>query len=116
MKLEELRKEVEKSKLPSGAKWWKGRKEFALYIIDYLCSPELEVTKGTLEKLLLNGAQNWKEYSEGGLPYCYDEDIANALYPPTEARRMLKKDYYDWIDIQAHALYQAFLLCARYCN
>lgn len=115
MKLEELKKQVEASKLPTNAKWWKGRKQFALYIIDYLCSPEFEVTRSTLEKVLLNGCDDWRQYSEGGLPYCYDEDIANALYPPSEAKKMLKGNY-DWINIQAQALRQAFLLCARYCK
>lgn len=116
MKLKDLRKKVEESKLKTSAKWWKGRKEFALYLIDYLCSPDLEVSSDTIEKILLNGADNWQAYSEGGLPYCYDEDIATALYPPSEVKRMLKSNSYDWIEIQGRALHQAFLLCKRYCK
>ncbi len=112
MKLKELREKVEKRKLPTTAKRYKGRKEFALYLIDYLCSPELEVSSENLEKVLLNGAENWKEYSEGGLPYAYDEDIANALYPPGQAKKMLKGDY-NWLKIQEDALRCAFELCMR---
>lgn len=116
MKLKDLRKKVEESKLKTSAKWWKGRKEFALYIIDYINSPELDVSKDNLRKVLLNGSDNWKAYSEGGQPYAYEEDIANALYSPSEAKKMLKKDCYDWLEIQERALIQAFLLCERYCK
>lgn len=66
----------------------------------------------TFEKMLLNGAESWKEYSWGGCSLIYDEDIARRTCSPSE----LKKTKYgqnrpnkseEWLDTQARALYQA---------
>lgn len=68
-----------------------------------------------LEKILLNGADNWSHYSWSGCSLCYNEDIARTLCTPSELKRT---DYgrrrpnarEEWLDTQARALYQASLL------
>lgn len=67
-----------------------------------------------LKKILLNGADNWHDYSYGGNAYIYDEDIAGALCTPYEYRKTkggTKQPNKDetWLDVQARALYQAWL-------
>lgn len=61
---------------------------------------------------MLNGAQDWGQYSWGGSALIYDGDIAEHLCCPSE----LKKNRHgerrpnsreEWLDVQARALYQA---------
>lgn len=65
-----------------------------------------------LEKQLLNGAEDWREYSWGGCSLIYDYDIAERLSNPTElkatknGKRKPNKNE-EWLDTQARALYQA---------
>lgn len=100
--------------------WAKGVKAYAFELLENLeegldggwyyeediMSPKL------LRKMLLNGAENWKQFSWGGSSLIYDCDIAERLCTPSE----LKKTRYgerkpnhseDWLDVQARALYQA---------
>lgn len=65
-----------------------------------------------LEQWLLNGAQDWKQYSLGGSSLIYDCDIAERTCNPTELKRTHggEKDpnhWETWLDVQARALYQA---------
>lgn len=65
-----------------------------------------------LEKLLLNGAENWKEYSYGGSAEICDTVIAIKLCTKSELKRTqwgLKRPNKreNWLDVQARALYQA---------
>ena len=67
-----------------------------------------------LKKLLLNGAKNWKEYSYGGCALCYDWEIAKTLCTPSELKKkkggqLPPNSHETWLDVQARALYQAFL-------
>lgn len=64
------------------------------------------------EKILLNGARSWHEYSWGGCALVSDMDIAKHYCTPSELkktreglRRPNKKDA--WLDVQARALGQA---------
>lgn len=64
------------------------------------------------EKHLLNGACDWKEYSEGGCSLIYDEDICHRLCTPSEIKRkrggeLPPNSHETWLDVQARALYQA---------
>ena len=80
-------------------------------VIEY--GHEIPGTKEELEKMALNGAKNWKEYSYGGCALIYDSDIASRLCTPSELK---KKRYGDcspnrdenWLDVQTRALRQAF--------
>lgn len=106
MKKNNLMEKIENVKTRSA--WSKGVKEYALMIVE--SAEDLD----TIDKAkdLLNGAENWKQYSEGGCALAYDGDIAETLCTPS----MLRKTAYGqkapnsrerWIDVQTHALYQA---------
>lgn len=65
-----------------------------------------------LEKALLNGACDWKQYSYGGCALCSDYQIAKHYCNATELKltdngnkEPNKKE--SWLDVQARALYQA---------
>ncbi len=69
----------------------------------------------TLEEVLLNGAENWRQYSWGGCSLIYDSDIAGALCTPSELKRtrngeLPPNSQEEWLDVQARALYQAYRL------
>lgn len=101
--------------------WAKGVAEYALGLIEELetnihdgyVSASVFANVAELEKAMLNGAKNWKQYSESGCAFCYDHQIAKRLCAPWELR---KTDYgrkdpnprESWIDVQSRALYQAF--------
>lgn len=116
MTIENIRNEVEATKAASA--WARGVKLYALEIID---SFPYNVEYGSVESLkadMLNGARDWKQYSEGGCTLIYNEDIANRLCTPSELKKTdngMKRPNAreDWIDVQARALYQAWLLISR---
>ncbi|MBS6475108.1 MAG: hypothetical protein KH354_03900 [Clostridiales bacterium] len=61
---------------------------------------------------LLNGAQDWNQYSWGGSSLIYDFDIAERLCTPSELKRkkggeLNPNSREHWLDTQARALYQA---------
>ena len=86
-----------------------------LYAFDILDNMEDgEVT----EKNLLNGAENWKQYSYGGCALIYDKDICKRLCTPTEIKRkrmgkLPPNKNENWLDTQARALYQAVRLIIK---
>lgn len=106
--------------------WDRGVKNYAMQLIDNLpddyClifdnQAELEKNIKILEKLLLNGAKNWHEYSNGGscAAYIYNWDIAAALCTPSEYRKTKGGEKEPnaretWLDVQARALFQAEIL------
>lgn len=68
--------------------------------------------------VLLNGAKDWRDYSNGGCALVYDEDIAERLCTPAQLRdfqagvpRMLRRD---WLELQARALYHAWFILRRH--
>ena len=96
---------------PARSAWSKGVKNFALVLVEG-CEGEI-----TLENLL-NGACDWKQYSEGGCYLVYNEDIAKALCTPSELKRTdngrLNPNSRDtWIDVQSRALFQAWHMIRR---
>lgn len=102
--LENLKKEINNVK--ARGCWSKGVKTYALEIVE-----DLEQFP-TSEKQLLNGAQNWKEYSWGGCSLIYNCDICERLCMPHEKKSkkngLLKPNTReDWLDVQARALRQA---------
>ena len=93
--------------------WNRGVMRYALELIN-----SIEVGEEITEKNLLNGAENWKEYSYGGCSLIYDVDICRRLCSPSEIkktkdgeRRPNKQE--NWIDVQARALYQAARLIMK---
>lgn len=70
------------------------------------------------EARLLNGAVNWKEYSESGCSLITDEEICKRLSAPWEIKRkrggeLPPKRHETWLDVQAQALHQAAMLILR---
>ena len=68
-----------------------------------------------VERALLNGADNWKQYSYGGCALIYDVDIAARLCNKSELKktdngRKAPNNRETWLDVQARALFQAAAL------
>ena len=98
--------------VPSSA-WREGVKAYALELAE---KAEVELTRDNALTELLNGADNWSEYSWGGCSYVYNGDIAERLCTPSElkvfeagkANKPNAKE--EWLDVQARALSQAYQL------
>ena len=61
---------------------------------------------------MLNGAQDWNQYSWGGCSLIYESDIAERLCCPSELKRTRNGERRpnsreEWLDTQARALFQA---------
>lgn len=112
----EIRTAIENEKARSA--WDKGKKIYALELIDSL--PQ-NVDYGSVESLkgdMLNGADNWKQYSEGGCSLIYDGDIAERLCSPSELKKTKNGERNpnsreNWIEVQARALFQASRMICR---
>ena len=117
-KIEKITEAVKAEKTRSA--WKTGVKAYALEILEemkfnaehgYVDEDEFSNSR-MLEKALLNGAQNWKEYSWGGCALIYDGDIAERLCNRTELKRTRNgqrkpNSREEWLDTQARALSQA---------
>jgi len=94
--------------------WSKGVNLYAYELIESTeVSEDFQFTgsKSDIE-MLLNGAKDWKQYSEGGCALIYSGDIAERLCTPSELKKTNngQKDpnkNENWIDCQARALSQA---------
>ena len=67
---------------------------------------------------MLNGAQDWNQYSWGGSSLIYDGDIAERLCTPSELKKTRHGErrpnsQEEWLDTQARALTQACNRVAR---
>lgn len=104
--------------------WDKGVKMYALELLENY-SEMLDYAKETgdyaprfLESVLLNGANDWLAYSEGGLSLVYDKDIAERLCSPSELKRKTSRNGgalkpsqdETWLQAQGRALAQAWRL------
>ena len=95
--------------------WANGVKCYAFDLLnqfDEFCSYDENAPEFS-EKTLLNGAENWLQYAEGGCGLCYNESIAERLCNPTELKRTQggKKQPNSretWLQVEARALYQAW--------
>lgn len=113
--IEELTTDLEK--LPARSAWSKGVKEYTDDFISGLRSDHMGETIDannfkTWEKLLLNGASDWSQYSYGACSLVYNQDIAKRLCTPSELKRsrngeLEPNSQENWLDVQAKALYQA---------
>ena len=89
------------------------------YAIDMLEGLEVEeLFPRTVEKVLLNGAPTWHDYSWGGCALIYDADIAERLCCLSELRRTRGGERRpnaaeEWLDAQARACFQACMRIKR---
>ncbi|MDD3138918.1 MAG: hypothetical protein PHX08_08105 [Lachnospiraceae bacterium] len=111
MDIKELRNAIENEKVRSA--WGRGKKEYALELIE-----EIETVQEVSKERLLNGADNWNQFSYGGCSLIYDFDIAERLCNPSELKkckggenRPNKSE--EWLDVQARALNQACAMVLR---
>ncbi len=70
------------------------------------------MTYKQIAAILLNGADDWYQYSRGGCALVCDCDIAERLCTPSELKRNRHGDRNpngreSWLDVQARALQQA---------
>lgn len=100
--------------------WDKGVKLYALELIDqleeaiddgYFYEDDLAASR-VLLRGLLNGAEDWSQYSCGGCSLIYDSQIAERLCTPSEFVRtrggeLRPNSCEEWLDVQARALSQA---------
>ena len=110
--------------MPCGRPAWdKGVKELAIFIAENMVGWEytdIEVNSTKeLEKVYLNGAANWYEYTRGGCLLIYNDEIAECLCSPAEYRRLEAKNFPDpnpretWMDVQCRAAWQAWQMIAH---
>lgn len=97
--------------------WERGVVAYAESMLDEL-EPTEELWPRTVEKVLLNGAPSWHDYSWGGCALIYDRDIARRLCSPSELRRCRDgarrpNSREEWLDTQARACFQAAQLVRR---
>ena len=115
MKTNELYSKIEKVNARSA--WGKGVKWYALYLIEQLEDyTKVVPNRAEIESVLLNGADDWEQFSYGGCALIYDQGIAETLCSPSELKKVTRKDgtlrdkansRETWLDVQARALYQA---------
>lgn len=99
--------------------WDKGVRLYALEMVDSLeeraqYDGENPTTVKECKRWALNGAMDWQQYSEGGCSLIYNKQIAERLCTVSELKKTDngRKDpngRESWIDVQARALYQAWI-------
>ncbi len=99
----------------SGAAWDRGVIQYARELVE---GAEIPLTLATLRAALLNGAENWDQYSQGGCALIWNADIADRLCTPSELKRKRGGELQPsrretWLDCQARALQQAESLIRR---
>lgn len=97
--------------------WGRGVMVYAAELVDEL--RELAEYEGRnpepgkeCREWMLNGAQDWEQYSCGGSSLIYNSDIAERLCCPSELKKTRggerrPNNREEWLDTQARALYQA---------
>lgn len=110
-KIEEM---IENCQKQAKSAWNKGVCDYCFDLIQDLKECEIKnIGIDGLEKVLLNGANNWSNYSWNGCSLIYNFDIAKRLCTPSEFRRKKEGELKpnkneEWLDTQARALYQAY--------
>lgn len=118
--IEEIKKAIAEENATERSAWGRGVGVYALELVDDLQEwqawnngAEIPTDRKELEKALLNGAENWARFSDGGCSLVYDGDIAERLCTPSELKRTRNGERNpngreNWIECQARALCQAF--------
>lgn len=112
MDIKQLENEIEKETARSA--WNKGVKNYCFEIIDnikdsyYYHGEDLKSFDfKSLQKLALNGADTWLQYSWSGCSLVYNSDILTALFSPSIVKKYENKDTIrglHLLDYQARAL------------
>lgn len=106
--------EEELKQLKARSAFKKGARNIALELVDSYretcrhCEIYGKPIPELSQETLLNGADNWQEYCEGGCALIYDEDIARALATPSELARtrdgeLPPRGFNTWMSMQVHA-------------
>lgn len=111
----EIKKNLEERKDRSA--WSKGVTKYASDLLESLAevidyTGEIPETFSQFYKAVLNGAENWSEYSWGGSSLILDSSIAERLCTPSELKKTRNGERRpnsreEWLDTQARALSQA---------
>jgi hypothetical protein len=124
MTINELKQAIANEK-PRSA-WGRGVKEYAEGLAEdleeaiwygYYAEDKLTDLEALKERMI-NGADNWSQYSWGGCSFIYDSDIAERLCSPSELKKVKGGDRRpnsreEWLDVQARALSQAANMIVR---
>ena len=91
--------------------WTKAVKQDALDLLENVVDNNID-NINLLKKALLNGADNWYQYSHCGFALCYNKAIAEHYCTSSELKRAnygqsQPNSRESWLDLQARALYQA---------
>lgn len=97
--------------------WSKGVKTYALMLLDNFDTEDFQPVSNSkeLQTLLLNGAKDWSQYSWSGCALIYDGSIAKTLCTKSELKKtkngaLPPNKSEQWLDVQARALYQAYIV------
>jgi hypothetical protein len=130
--VENLQKRIAEKGEKARSKWAKAVHEDACWLLENVMEGYDEPYELS-EKLVLNGASDWKQFSFGGSAYVYDGEIAEHYCTPSELKKVgfgktdMGKDVHgnqiwakyvekqpntneEWLDLQARALRQAWWL------
>lgn len=91
--------------------WNKAVTIYALELVEDFIENYPDSEEVTKEKLL-NGADDWNQYSRSGSSLIYDYDIAERVCTPSELKKRNGGEWKpnkneEWLDVQARALFQA---------
>lgn len=105
---------------PQRSAWNRGVSEYAREFLSQLSELAHDgyITRDDLtrcdacRRAMLNGAENWAQYSWGGCSLIYNSDIAARLCTPSELKRTRNGERRpnkseEWLDTQTRALRQA---------
>lgn len=114
--IKELRQAIENEKARSA--WDKGKKVYALELLDNFPEDHEFYASPADKKELLNGSSDWSQYSWGGCSLIYNSDIAQRLCSPSELKKTHNGERRpnsreEWLDVQARALFQAAHMICR---
>lgn len=105
---------------PARSAWARGVKAYALELLENLAELTADrlADPAAVRAALLNGAQDWQEYSDGGCSLICDPDIAARVCTPSEYKRAHSGERCPnsreiWLDVQARALSQAARLVCK---
>ena len=105
-----------KHALPKRGRYYQGVAKYVPEIIERAGFERGELNKLSVTDFrsrLLNGAETWQQYSEGGRSLVDNAEIAARLFYPQDAERLRRNDFcigYDccaMINLQARALREA---------
>ena len=105
--------------IPAGrSAWSRAVHAYAVELVESLDASTDLSNETMLRKALLNGADDWRQYSEGGCALVYDADIAERLCSPSRLKRCKGGERQSnaretWLECQARALRQAAALVRR---